>query len=72
MKKVSGSVFVFLGFLEGMVSGLFGYLSREDDEPQLLNWIVSVGCFVCAFMHIHIGMQRMKEERAERTAAEDC
>ena len=31
MKKVSGSIFVLLGFLEGMTSGIFGYLSREDD-----------------------------------------
>ncbi len=70
MKKVGGSIFVFLGFLEGMVSGIFGYLSREDDGPELLNWIISMGFFVCSFLHIDIGMRRIREERAERKAAE--
>ena len=72
MKKVSGSIFVLLGFLVGMTSGIFGYLSREDDGPELLNWIISMGFFVCSFLHVGIGMRRMKEERAERLAGSGC
>ena len=32
----------------------------------------SMGFFVCSFLHVGIGMRRMKEERAERLAGSGC
>lgn len=72
MNTASGAVYLLLGILEAMVSGVYRYLAGRDGEPSILDWLVSVTCFLCSLVHVHMGIERMKEERAARSGGEEA
>ena len=69
-EKTSGAVYYFLGILESMVSGVYFYLASKDDDPKILNLLTSIVMFLCGFMHMCMGSDARKEEKAPRLAAE--
>lgn len=72
MRKVSSAVYFFLGLLEALLSGVYFFLAGKDEEPKVLNLLTSVVVFLCGFMHMCMGMDACKAEKAERLAAEEA
>lgn len=70
MKKTSGAVYYFLGILEAMVSGVYLFLARKDDEPKILNLLTSVVLFLCGFMHMNMGSKAIREAKAAEIEAD--
>lgn len=72
MKK-HGAVYLFLGILEGMVSGVFAFLAGEEKEDKIFNYLASAVFFLDSLIHVHLGMDSLwpKGEDAGAEEAED-